>query len=222
MLDRHLTAPPASPADGDRYIVAPGAIGAWAGWDLNVAYYIDGAWMRLVPRPGWRAWVVANEASSLAWNGSAWVAAGLPAFSDAVFELTHDGDPTWRAVFDLAAITAGPLRSFALHDISTELAGLSGAQTFDGDKTFARVLEASGAFWDSTSRYRRRERLFSWYRVRLGYCGNGFSPSDEPPRHRAPSASTRKGKSPASGGQRGGSWGRQALKICVAAGPRLR
>ena len=58
VLDRHLTAPPGSPADGDRYIVASGATGAWAGWDLNVAYWVDGAWMRLVPRPGWQAWVV--------------------------------------------------------------------------------------------------------------------------------------------------------------------
>jgi hypothetical protein len=144
VLDRHLTAPPASPADGARYIVAPGATGAWSGWDLNVAYYVDGAWMRLVPRTGWQAWVV-DEASFLAWNGSAWVAAGLPAFfSDAVFELAHDGDPTRRAVFDLAAIAAGATRSFALPDVSTELAGLSGAQTFDGDKTFAGELEASG------------------------------------------------------------------------------
>jgi hypothetical protein len=73
-------------------------------------------------------------------------AAGLPAFfSDAVFQLAHDADPTRRAVFDLAAIAAGPARSFALPDVSTELAGLSGAQTFDGDKTFAGALAASGA-----------------------------------------------------------------------------
>ena len=78
VLDRHLTAPPASPADGDRYIVASGATGAWSGWDLNVAYWVDGAWMRLVPRPGWQAWV-ADEATFLAWDGSAWNAAGLPA-----------------------------------------------------------------------------------------------------------------------------------------------
>ena len=109
VLDRHLTAPPASPADGDRYIVASGATGAWAGWDLNVAYWVDGAWMRLVPRPGWQAWVV-DEASFLAWDGSAWSAAGLPAFfSDAVFQLAHDADPTRRAVFDLAAIAAGAI-----------------------------------------------------------------------------------------------------------------
>ena len=47
-------------------------------------------------------------------------------------------------MFDLAAIAAGVTRSFALPDVSTELAGLSGAQTFDGDKTFAGELEASG------------------------------------------------------------------------------
>ena len=40
---------------------------------------------------------------------------------------------------------AGATRSFALPDVSTELAGLSGAQTFDGDKTFAGELTASGA-----------------------------------------------------------------------------
>ena len=145
VVDRHLTAPPALPVDGDRYIVASGATGAWAGWDLNIAYRVDGAWMRLVPRPGWQAWV-ADEATFLAWDGSTWNAAGLPPFfSDAVFELAHDADPTRRAVFDLAAIAAGVHTEFALPDVSTELAGLSGEQTFDGDKTFAGELEASGA-----------------------------------------------------------------------------
>ena len=100
--------------------------------------------MRLVPRPGWQAWVV-DEATFLAWDGSAWVAAGLPAFfSDAVFQLAHDADPTRRAVFDLAAIAAGATRTFALPDVSTELAGLSGAQTFDGDKTFSGELDGPG------------------------------------------------------------------------------
>jgi hypothetical protein len=76
----------------------------------------------------------------------AWVAAGLPVFfSEAAFQLAHAADPTRRAVFDLAAIDAGAIRSFALPDVSTELAGLSGAQTFDGDKTFAGEIEASGA-----------------------------------------------------------------------------
>lgn len=72
VLDRTETAPPATPADGDRHIVASGAAGDWAGWDLNVAYWVDGAWMRLVPRPGWRAWVEA-EAALLVWTGAAWL-----------------------------------------------------------------------------------------------------------------------------------------------------
>jgi hypothetical protein len=75
VLDRDLTAPPASPADGDRYIVATGAIGDWAGWDLNVALWTDGAWARLPPRAGWRAWVE-DEGALLAFDGAAWVAAG--------------------------------------------------------------------------------------------------------------------------------------------------
>ena len=54
VLDRDLAAPPASPADGDRYIVASDATGDWAGWDLNVALWTDGAWLRLPPRTGGR------------------------------------------------------------------------------------------------------------------------------------------------------------------------
>ncbi|MDZ4138568.1 MAG: DUF2793 domain-containing protein [Erythrobacter sp.] len=72
VLDRDLTAPPASPADGDRYIVASGATGLWAGWDLNVALWTDGAWLRLPPRTGWRAWVE-DEGLLLVYGGAAWI-----------------------------------------------------------------------------------------------------------------------------------------------------
>jgi hypothetical protein len=34
VLSRVLTAPPGSPTAGDRYIVASGAVGLWAGWVL--------------------------------------------------------------------------------------------------------------------------------------------------------------------------------------------
>jgi hypothetical protein len=71
VLDRDLTAPPGSPADGDRYIVGSGATGDWAGWDLNVALFTDGAWFRLPPRAGWRAWVE-DEGLLLVYDGSGW------------------------------------------------------------------------------------------------------------------------------------------------------
>lgn len=75
--DRDLSAPPDTPADGDRYIVASGASGSWTGWDWNVALWNDGAWLRLPPRTGWRAWVEAENVL-LVWEGTAWVpAAGL-------------------------------------------------------------------------------------------------------------------------------------------------
>ncbi|MCW7540706.1 DUF2793 domain-containing protein [Aquabacterium sp. A7-Y] len=51
--DRDLTAPPAAPIDGERYIVAAGATGAWAGKSGQVAVRIAGAWEYHVPKPGW-------------------------------------------------------------------------------------------------------------------------------------------------------------------------
>lgn len=75
VLDRDLTAPPGSPADGDRYIPASGATGTWAGWDLNIAAWQDGAWVKLTPREGWLAWV-ADEDLLLVWDGSAWQSTG--------------------------------------------------------------------------------------------------------------------------------------------------
>jgi hypothetical protein len=69
--DRDLTAPPGSPAEGDRYIVASGATAAWSAWDLNIAARLDGAWTKLVPREGWLAHVD-DEDIYLRWTGSAW------------------------------------------------------------------------------------------------------------------------------------------------------
>ena len=85
VLDRTRTTPPASPVDGDRHIVASGATGLWAGWDLNIAFWVDGVWVRLVPRPGWLAWI-AEEAVFAVCNGSSWDPVGEPVdVSDAVF-----------------------------------------------------------------------------------------------------------------------------------------
>ncbi len=71
VLDKDLATPPASPADGDRYIVASGATGAWAGKDGQIAAFQDGAWMVYAPREGWLAWV-ADEDKLYAYDGSSW------------------------------------------------------------------------------------------------------------------------------------------------------
>src|SRR5690606_24599509 len=49
VLDKDLAAPPASPAAGQRYIVAAAASGAWAGQDGSVAAWQDGAWAFHMP-----------------------------------------------------------------------------------------------------------------------------------------------------------------------------
>lgn len=144
VLDRTRAAPPVSPTDGDRHIVASGATGLWSGWDLNVAFWVDGVWMRLVPRPGWLAWIAAEQ-MFLVWNGSAWEPVGEPVdVSDAVFSLVNDADPTKRALFSLSGISTGTTRTFTLPNTSSELAILAGTQTFTGNKTFSGTLTASG------------------------------------------------------------------------------
>ena len=61
VIDKDTTAPPGSPADGDAYIVPPGATGAWLGHTEHVAYYSNG-WLFLIPQQGWLCYVI-DEAS---------------------------------------------------------------------------------------------------------------------------------------------------------------
>jgi len=77
VLDRDLAAPPASPADGQRWIVKAGATGAWAGRDNAVAAWQDGGWAFYPPRAGWTCYV-ADEAALLVFDGSAWQVATGP------------------------------------------------------------------------------------------------------------------------------------------------
>ena len=71
VLDRDLAAPPASPAEGDRYLVAAGASGAWAGQSGKIAAWQAGAWSFRTPRNGWRAWVV-DEAAPVFYDAGLW------------------------------------------------------------------------------------------------------------------------------------------------------
>lgn len=75
---RSLTAPPAEPAEGDRFLVPAGAGGAWAGRAGQIAFFAQGGWGFLSPAEGWQIWV-ADEALALRWQGGVWqAAADLP------------------------------------------------------------------------------------------------------------------------------------------------
>ncbi|MGL4324973.1 MAG: DUF2793 domain-containing protein [Beijerinckiaceae bacterium] len=71
VLTRAATAPPAAPADGDRYIIPASATGPWSGQTGAIAARIDGAWVFVTPRTGWRAWIEDENALAI-FNGTGW------------------------------------------------------------------------------------------------------------------------------------------------------
>lgn len=70
---RVAASPPATPVDGDRYIVPAAASGLWAGKTGRIAAYQDGAWQFFSPRDGWLAWVV-DESAIVGYQGTTWSA----------------------------------------------------------------------------------------------------------------------------------------------------
>lgn len=68
-----LAAQPASPGDGDIYILPAGKSGTHWGGMANgaIAYYRDGAWEEIAPKPGWRCYAE-DENALLARTSSGW------------------------------------------------------------------------------------------------------------------------------------------------------
>lgn len=71
VLDRDLATPPASPSDGDRYLIASSATGLWSGRDGKITAWQDGAWAFYTPQEGWLAWL-ADEEIFLIFDGVIW------------------------------------------------------------------------------------------------------------------------------------------------------
>jgi hypothetical protein len=77
VLSRSTTVPPATPGEGDRYLVPAAATGVWAGRGEQIAIYLAGVWVFALPKEGWQLWV-ASENLGLTFDGAAWIAAGVP------------------------------------------------------------------------------------------------------------------------------------------------
>ena len=79
----HLTivaeqaAPPASPAEGACYLVAPAPSGGWTGRQGRIACWQDGHWAFAEPRTGWRAWFLAISKLKV-FSGTEWQDIPLP------------------------------------------------------------------------------------------------------------------------------------------------
>jgi hypothetical protein len=63
--------PPANPEDGQCWVVAAGASGAWSGQDHKLAARSEGGWRFVAPQPGMTVWNRA-DGTPMQWDGGAW------------------------------------------------------------------------------------------------------------------------------------------------------
>ncbi len=163
VIDRHLAAPPGSPADGDRYIVAADGSGAWAGHDSEIAAFQDGGWVFFVPQTGWRAWI-ADEALLVVWSGSAWSAVGGGGSGgDGTFEtlgINATADATNRLAMSAAASLFNHAGNGHQQKINKAAAGDTASQLYQtafsgraeigltGDDDFHFKVSPDGGTWN--------------------------------------------------------------------------
>jgi hypothetical protein len=129
---RSVATPPSSPVEGDTYIVAAGATGAWSGWDIMLAVFSGGAWQKLTPPAGARAFVK-DERASVTYNDGIW--------RDGIALTSHGGRLTLRAkeeeltLFGTFVETADsafiPNRAIVLAVASRTTHAITGATSYD-------------------------------------------------------------------------------------------
>ena len=102
VLSRGQASPPASPQEGQRYLVPAGASGGFAGHAGQIAAWQDSTWFFYNPRLGWMSWV-ADEAVLLAHDGTNWVLAAGLYQNLAMVGINATADATNRLVVSSAA-----------------------------------------------------------------------------------------------------------------------
>lgn len=164
VIDSSLADPPATPDDGDRYIVAAGGTGDWAGHDGDLASYVDGAWDFDTPEDGWLAFDIAAGVL-LAHQTSGWdVVSGVPATVDQ-FGINATADATNRLAVKSEAVLfsgidaadggSGDIRFIVNKEAEGDTASLlfqsgwSGRAEVGlaGDTDFVFKVSADGATW---------------------------------------------------------------------------
>lgn len=76
-IEGQAAAVPASPTDGECWIVGAGALGEWAGREDTLAFYSAGTWMFADPQPGQQVFDKSDD-RVLRWHGG-WQSVSLPA-----------------------------------------------------------------------------------------------------------------------------------------------
>lgn len=97
-----LQTPPASPAEGIRYIIPASANGVWAGRADRVAAFQDGAWAFFDPGIGWLAFVQ-DMPGLLYYSGTGWAQLPSSATSASMLGVNATADATNRLAVASAA-----------------------------------------------------------------------------------------------------------------------
>lgn len=147
-LSASTAAQPTTPADGDIYLLPSGKSGAaWATMaDGALAYYRDGVWEQLAPKPGWRCFVE-DEKALYARTGIGWSNVASDGSRRLVFTPGGDGvvsiyriDTTRAQNPRTAAISA---RSGDLITLTTADAGLFFNQALMANVSYVRIWNTS-------------------------------------------------------------------------------
>jgi Protein of unknown function (DUF2793) len=159
-LDRDLSAPPASPAEGDCYLVKATATGVWLDHDGAIAFFADGAWKFYAPFAGLAAYV-SDEAALIVFDGSAWVdyASILHLQNVPLLGVNATADSTNKLAVKSSAVlfdnigngVQAKLNKAAVADTASFLfqTGYSGRAEFGltGDDDFHLKVSPDGAAW---------------------------------------------------------------------------
>lgn len=165
VAERGKIAPPASPANGARYIVGTAATGAFAGKDAMLATFVDNAWRFFNPRAGWRAYIEA-ENIQLAFDGTAWrelLLSQVQGLTLAGIGTQADAQNPLSAKLNAALFTAKSTAEGGSNDLRFKLnksnAAATGSQLYQtnysgraetgliGDDHFRVKVSADGTLW---------------------------------------------------------------------------
>lgn len=90
-----IASPPATPMEGEAFIVPAGATGAWAGHTHEIAAFQAGAWMFYDPSAGWQVFDRASD-SLLVFSGTHWIALASTGSGLLQLGVNSSADPTNR------------------------------------------------------------------------------------------------------------------------------
>ncbi len=141
---RVLATPPATPVEGDRYLVPAAPTGVWVGHGGQIAVLLAGVWRYTTPREGWTLWVD-NENLFLAFDGSAWVSvggggggSGTPGGAAAQIQFNNAGAfGGFTMSGDVSVNTATGVATIANAAVSNAKAAAMAANTIKGNNTGA-------------------------------------------------------------------------------------